>query len=204
MSYNPITDLLALFRQTSGGMRGVRVPGLDYLIAGLGRGGLYALSVGQAAPAINQATTVWFKPASPNSWVAEGAVFLFNAATGVYEPATPALWAALFAASLAVSLFQAVTNPTGVVNSATTLLAVRRAAPVTTALTLPSVTARGGKALQLVDWSTAVTAHEIDLTPAGGETIMQLATFKLFSTADQLSGLTLYPSTDLAGWVIAP
>lgn len=203
MSYAPTTDFIALLRQTSGGMRFLRVPGLDFMVAGLARAGLFLLWTGQAAPTINQAKTLWFKPAL-SSWAAEGVVFLWNAADAQYELATPALWEALFTAS-APTVFQSV-NAAGpvAIASATSLLAVQRAAPVNTALTLPAVASRNGKLLRVVDWSTAVAGHEIDVTAAGGETIMQRATFKLFSTADQLAGVQLYPSIDLTGWVIAP
>jgi hypothetical protein len=142
-------------------------------------------------------------PASP-SWVAEGAVFLWNAALGSYQPATPVLWGALLAAYAQGYIFQEVSAGAGAVNAATSLLAIERAAPAATALTLPAVALRNAKPLQIVDWSTAVVAHAITLTPAAGETIMRLGSSELFSTPDQLAGITLYPSIDLSGWVIAP
>lgn len=96
MSYNPITDFIALLRQTAGGVRSERMPGLDYVVAALARAGLISISVGQTAPVVNQATTVWFQPAVP-SWTGEGVVFLWNAAVPGYQIATPALWSALIA-----------------------------------------------------------------------------------------------------------
>lgn len=96
MSYSPLTDFLALLRQTSGGVRSERMPGLDYVVAALARAGLISISVGQTAPTVNPATTVWFQPAVP-SWTAEGAVFLWNAAVNSYQVATPTLWSSLIA-----------------------------------------------------------------------------------------------------------
>jgi microcystin-dependent protein len=96
MSYNPTTDFLALLRSTSGGVRTEQMPGLDYTIAALARAGLITLFVGQTAPTVNPATTVWFKPAMPSS-SAEGAIFLFNSTTSSFQTATPTLWSNLIA-----------------------------------------------------------------------------------------------------------
>lgn len=202
MSYSPITDFIALLRQTSGGMRTERMPGLDYLVAGLSRAQMFLLWTGAVAPTNNQATTVWLLPASP-SWVAEGAVFLWNATARAYQPATPALWSALFVAATLSTVFQSVTDGAELISVPTTLLAIERINPAATALTLPAVATRT-RPLQIVDWSSAVANHAITLTPAAGETIMRLPSFELLSNAFQLAGVTLYPSTDLSGWVIAP
>lgn len=200
MAYSPTTDFLALLRLTSGGVRTERMPGLDYVVAALARAGLFTLFVGQTAPTTNQAGTVWLLPASP-SWTAEGLVFLWNPGTLEYEVATPALWATLLSTG---GVFQSVAGAAGVVGANTSLLAIQRANPAATALTLPSVTTRFGKALQLVDWSTAVANHTVTITPAGAETIMLQPSWQILSTAVQLAGVTLRPSTDLNGWVIAP
>lgn len=202
--YTPTTDFMALLRQTPGGMRVLRMPGLDFTMEALARIGLFQVWVAQTAPITALTTTVWLKPNFPNSWAAEGTVYLYDIASGVFLPATPALWSALISASITTGVFQSVTGAADTMGAATTLLAISRAAPVATALTLPPVANRSNRAVQIVDWSTAVAGHEITLTPAVGNTIMRLATFKLFSTADQLAGVTLYPSTDLGGWVIAP
>ncbi len=207
MSYASTTDLLALFRQTTPrGVRSVRMPGLDYLIAALARAGLFLIWVGETPPTIDQESTLWLQPAFPNSWAAEGTVWLWDAATSEYQMATPELWAALFAGGhdAAGNVFQSVFGAVGIVNVPTTLLAIERVAPAATTLELPPVVGRRGLALQIVDWSTAVTGHVITLAPNGSETIMTLGAFQLNSTADQLAGVTLYPSTDLSGWVIAP
>lgn len=96
MSYNPLTDFLALLRSTGGGVRTERIPGLDYVVSALARAGLITLFVGQTAPTVNQSTTVWFQPASP-SWTAEGQVFLWNPGTSSFQTATPTLWSDLIA-----------------------------------------------------------------------------------------------------------
>lgn len=207
MSYSPTTDFISLLRQTSGGVRAERMPGLDYIVAAMARAGLFSLSVGQTAPTTNQASTVWFQPSVP-SWVAEGTAFIFNTVTSEYEPATPALWSALLGATSGGGgsgyNFQSAPNASNTVLALKSLVAVQRAAPVVTTLLLPSITAQQGKALQVVDFSTGVTNHAITLTPQGTSTIMGQASFELLSTADQLAGVTLQPSIDLNVWVIAP
>lgn len=97
MSYQPTTDFIALLRQTAGGVRTERMPGLDFVVPALARAGLITLFVGQSAPVVNQASTVWFQPA-PSSWVSEGVIFLWNSITVRYEAATPTLWSFLIAA----------------------------------------------------------------------------------------------------------
>jgi len=199
--YNPITDFLALLRNVNNQATVSQVPGLDFVISAMARAGMFNLYVGQTAPIVNQATTVWLKPSVP-SWVAEGVVYLWNAADAQYEVATPALWDAVLLASVS-GQFQLVTGNTATVDADTTLIAIERSNPAATTLTLPPV-ADKSKPLQVVDWSSNVVAHQITLVPDGTEKIMRLSTFRLFSTPDQLAGVTLYPSTDLAGWVIAP
>lgn len=201
MSYSPVTDFLGIVRQLTSGVQIARMPGLDYVVAAMSRAGMFALSVGQTAPTANQATTVWLRPALP-SWTAEGNVFLWNPGTAAYELATPALWAIIFAGS--PYQYQAAAATSNVVNPGTSLLAVTRAAPVTTTLSLPSIASRLGKALQIVDWSTGFVTHGIQILPKSGETIMKQAQWNSYSTADQLAGVTLQPSADLSAWVIAP
>lgn len=98
MSYNPITDFLALLRQSSEGAELARAPLFDVLLAALARGGLLRLSVGQTAPTANQASTAWLKPAQP-SWSAEGTLWLWDAGTSTYVRATPALFSRFLQAS---------------------------------------------------------------------------------------------------------
>lgn len=94
MTYNPLTDFIALLRTTGNGVRSEQMPGLDYVVAALQRAGLISVVVGQTAPTSNQANTVWFRPNLPST-TAEGVVFLWNAGLAVYQAATPALWSAL-------------------------------------------------------------------------------------------------------------
>lgn len=203
MSYTPTTDFLALLRSTSGGVRTERMPGLDYVVAALARAGLFQLSVGQTAPTTNQAGTVWLQPSLP-SWVAEGTVWLWNATALAYQLATPALWVALLAPG--ARSFQSAAAANNVIIAGTSILAVQRATPGATSLVLPNLMAHWltGAVLKVVDWSTAVVNHTITITTPDGATIMQGASWQLLSNAAQLSGVTLYPSPDLNGWIIAP
>lgn len=203
MAYNPSTDFLALLRQTSGGIRVESMPGLDYVLSAMARAQLFNLWVNPTSPpTVNPAPTVWLK-ASSVSYATEGSVFLYNADTGNFQPANPQLWRAVFAAAAAVSVFQSVTGNSANIGILTTLLAIERDNPGMTTLALPSVVGRT-LPLQIVDWSTNIAAHRIVINPSIGETIMRRATWSLYSTVDQLGGMTLYPSADLVGWVIAP
>ncbi len=94
MSYDPRTDFFALLRQTVSGVALTRAPGLDIVVDALARANLFKLSVGQTAPTVNQATTVWLQPAQP-SWSAEGTVWLWDADAEEYVTATPELWSAV-------------------------------------------------------------------------------------------------------------
>lgn len=203
MSYNPVTDFLATIRNGNGAASLAEVPGLDYVVAALARAGLIRLSVGQAAPLVNQTTTAWFKPALP-SWTAEGVLYLWNPVAGAYAPATPVTWTAFLSGS--GYSFQSVAANAGAINAGTSLLAIQRVAPISTALLLPNLIAQwtSGRKLQLVDFSTAVINHVVTLTTPDGSTIMQQNSWQLLSTADQLAGVTLQPSPDLNAWVIAP
>lgn len=202
MAYSPTTDFLGLLRQVASGVELERMPGLDYVLAALARAGLFQLSVGQTAPTANQTTTVWLRPSVP-SWVAEGVVFLWSAAIGAYAPATPALWMQLLTVP-AADVFQSVGTSTATVNNSTTLLAVQRVNPAATALLLPPLVGRGVQSLRVVDWSQAVVVHAITFTTPDGATIMRAASWSAYSTPDQLAGLTLRPSINLNGWIIAP
>lgn len=204
MAYDPTTDFIGLLRQAGAGVVLERMPGLDYVVSAMARAGLFRLSIGQTAPVVNQATTVWLRPSEP-SWVAEGTVFLWNAATLTYEVATPSLWMQFLTPPGGYS-FQSIATSSGIVNVGTTVLAIQRAAPGATSLALPNLAAQWftGRRLQIVDFSTAVTNHAITLTTPDGSTIMRLATWQLLSTADQLAGVMLQPSPDLNAWIIAP
>jgi len=198
MSYAPSTDFIALLRQTANGVRSARMPGLDFAVEALFRASVINLYIGSTAPVTNQASTVWLKPASP-TWNSEGTVYLWNAATGVYVAATPALWAALFVGAGAAQNFQAL-KVDGAVSSTTAILAIEKVAPTTTTLSLPAVATRANRLpLQIVDWSTSITNHAIKLVPNGSETIMQQNLWSLLSTPNQLAGLTLTPVIMIVG-----
>jgi len=205
MGYNPTTDFLALLRNTGSGVRTEQMPGLDYIIAGLARAGLINLVVSATAPTTNQAATAWFQPASP-SWSAEGVLYLWSAAAGTYQPATPALWAAFLIPIVSGYVFQSANAVSTAINAGTSLLAIQRAAPAATGLILPTLAGQyaSGKKLQIVDFSTGVTNHTITLTVPDTATIMQSASWQLLSTPDQLAGVMLQPSPDLNAWIIAP
>jgi hypothetical protein len=113
-------------------------------------------------------------------------------------------WNTISPASFSSGSFQSAASASNTAADGTTLLAVQRAAPATTAITLPLLANQGGKSISIVDFSTSVTNHAITITPTGGATIMGQSSWKLYSTADQLGSLTLRPSLDLNSWVIAP
>lgn len=167
MSYAATTDFLALLRQLDSGVRTERMPGLDWLVSALARAGLITLSVSQTAPTTNQATTAWFKPAVP-SWVAEGALYLWNPNTAVYEPATPTLWSRLLVTS-AVEVVQDVTTigPINVLADATVVRVMNVGAPV--ALVMP-LSANKQDPVLISDWANhAGTTGLITISLSGGE-----------------------------------
>lgn len=203
MSYNPLTDFLTLLRQSADGVDFERMPGLDYVVSAMARAGMFQLSVGQNPPLTNQPSTVWIKPSSP-SWVAEGIIYLWDANAGAYALAVPALWRTLLAPG--GYFFQSVVAASGVIAAGTTVLAVQRDAPTTTALILPSLSAQwlAGSDLKIVDWSTNIVNHTVAITTADGSTIMKQSSWRLLSTPDQRTGITLSPVPDLDGWIITP
>lgn len=205
MSYNPSTDFPALVRQTSGGARLLEMPGLDFVVQALARAGLCTVSVGATMPTTNQATTLWFRPSSP-SWVAEGTVFLWNAATATYQVATPLLWQA-FLGNTITGTYQFFSAPasSNIIPAGTTLAAIQRAAPATTSMTLPILAnqfSSGAKPIQIADFSSSVANHVITIVTPDGATIMRQSTLELVSTAVELANVTLQPSPDLNAWVI--
>lgn len=201
MAYDPRIDFLGLLRRSASGVEPERMPGLDFTVSALARAGLITLYVGQTAPLSNQSTTAWFKPAQP-SWTAEGVLFLWDASAGVYAAATPALWGSLLAPS--GYLFQGVTNANAIIAAGVTVLGIERAAPALTSLVLPSLAVqwRTGRAIKLVDWSTAVANHSIVLTTPDGSTIAQQASWQLLSTAAQLASAEFTPVPELNGWIV--
>ena len=203
MSYNPATDFIGLLRLVGSTVRSERMPGLDYVVAALARAGMFALSIGQTAPTSNQPSTFWFQPAIP-SWTAEGTLYIWNPVAGQYQVATPALWQAFLSPS--GSVFQSLPSANNVINPGVSLAAVQRAGPANTAVQLPSIASQylTQKDIVLTDFSTGVANHEITVSPVGGATIMQQATWNLQSTADYLARVRLRPSPDLNAWVLIP
>lgn len=97
-----------------------------------------------------------------------------------------------------------VTTSSASIAAKTIAVAVQRTAPSTTALALPTVASQNGIPMHIFDWSTSVTDHAITITPSGSEKIMLASTWPIYSNASSLAGVTLYPSTTLGGWYIAP
>lgn len=97
-----------------------------------------------------------------------------------------------------------ITGASFVVGASDFTIAINRVAPSTTAGTLPAVSARLGRPIRIVDYSTSVVDHTITLTPSGAETIMRQATWPLYSNASNLASMTLWPSVDLSGWYVTP
>lgn len=98
---------------------------------------------------------------------------------------------------------QVVTGASGTVGDVMAV-AVNRTAPSATSLALPSALSRSGKPLHVFDYSTSVTDHTITLTPNGTEKIMRASSWPVYSNSAQLGSVTLYPSSTLGGWYIAP
>lgn len=170
MSYTPSIDFIASLRQTSGGVRSVRMPGLDYVVAALARAGLIALAVSATAPVANQAATAWFRPATP-SYSAEGVLFLWNSTTVQYEVATPALWAAFLSAggSGAAQVTQTITapGPANVAANANVVL-VNQIVGAAINLVVPLASNKIGSVL-IADWKGDAGANNITVTLSGAD-----------------------------------
>lgn len=92
------------------------------------------------------------------------------------------------------------------VTAGTAALAITGSALSATTINLPAVADQDGVPFRILDWSTSVPVgeHTITITPNGAETIMRAATWPIYSNVSQLASVTLYPSTTLSGWYIAP
>jgi hypothetical protein len=105
---------------------------------------------------------------------------------------------------------QEVTGASATVTTDIGWVVVNRAAPSTTALTLPDASTRSGVPLRISDYSTSVTEHTITLTPAvAAQKIMLQSTWTLFSNSASLASVTLWPvviPSDPSNhvWIIAP
>lgn len=174
MAYSPATDFIALLRQTDGGVRTERMPGLDYIAAAMARAGMFELSVGQIAPTANQAITAWLKPAL-SSWTAEGVLFLWNAATVEYEVANPLLWSALFLAAAVAEVIQDVTTAGPVtVNTNSTIVRVQNVGAAV-ALVMPPAATMLGPVL-ISDWANLAGTNNITIARSGGDVFPNGAT----------------------------
>lgn len=91
MPYEPSTDFVGLWRAVLGGVEKSELPGLDFVVAALGRAGIIRVVFSEVAPTVNQSTTAWFRTAHP-SYAAEGALYLWDQRLGTYVPATPELF----------------------------------------------------------------------------------------------------------------
>src|SRR5438477_5434485 len=99
MAYNYLTDFVGLWRAVSGGVEKAEMPGLDFVVAALGRAGILNLVISGSPPIVNQDTTAWFKPSvSPPDYAAEGVLYLWDGTT--YVPATPGLFFTYLSVSL--------------------------------------------------------------------------------------------------------
>lgn len=152
MSFAANTDFITLLRQTSGGQRIARMPGLDYVVAAMARANMFEVAVSQTAPTTNQASTVWVKPASPNSWAFEASIFIYNSITAEYEPATPTLWRGLFGGGASSQIVQEVTTP-GPVNIQfdANIVKVNQAVSAPITLVMPPALVKVGNVL-VSDW----------------------------------------------------
>lgn len=165
MSYAPTTDFIALLRQTANGERVAGMPGLDYVVSAMARAGLFTLAVSQTAPTSDQATTVWLKPAAPNSWSTEGTVFLWDPVSAQYEPASPSLWGPIISGTATVVQDITAVGPVNIANNATIVRVGAVGAPVS--LVLPSSTMKSGAVL-VSDWKLGAGANNITLSLADG------------------------------------
>jgi hypothetical protein len=197
MSFSPTTDFLSLLRQTSGGVRTDRMPGLDWVVVALARAGLINLYVGQTAPVTNQAVTAWFQPSVP-SWAAEGALFLWNGS--VYVPATPALWNQIISSSGAAVLNYVTINAFGtgsyVAQPADDVILIKAgvAAPFMVNVNWAART----KKLTVVDSGVGALTNNISVTPSAGQTQMSVLNYT-YPIDSNGGNITLTPLPDGSG-----
>lgn len=97
MSYAPSTDFIGLWRNQSGGATKAEMPALDFILTTLNRAGLIRLVTSDTQPTSNQPTTMWLRPANP-TYIGEGVLYLWDAASSGYLTATPNLFAAYLVA----------------------------------------------------------------------------------------------------------
>lgn len=168
MSYTPSTDFLSLFRRTSGGVRSLSVPGLDWLVSAFARAGLFQLAVSDTPPTSDQSTTAWFRTAS-SSWASEGALFLWDADIGDYAPATTMLWAELLSATNTATNIQIITTAGPIdINRTADIVLVNQTigAPIT--LVMPLASTKVGGVL-ISDWKGDASLNAISIVRSGAD-----------------------------------
>jgi hypothetical protein len=197
MAYSPVTDFLALLRQTGGGVRTARVPGLDYVVSALARAGMFQISVGQVAPTANQQTTIWVKPA-PQSWSAESAIFLWNPNSAEYEPASSALWGQLASANTTTNFVTLTAFGTGTYAARplddVILLKAGIGAPFAITIDWSLRT----KPLTIVDSGLNALANNVRISPSAGQTQMGVVNYTYVIDSSGAS-ITLRPLPDYSG-----
>lgn len=168
MSYAPATDFIGLLRQTSGGARVERMPGLDYVVAALARAGMFQLSVSDTPPVANQSVTAWFRPAVP-SWASEGTLYLWEADTAQYVPASSMLWSELFITTAAATNIQMIKTPGPVnVNGTANVVLVNQTVSAPITLVMPLASAKIGDVL-ISDWKGDAGNNTITITLSGAD-----------------------------------
>jgi hypothetical protein len=113
-------------------------------------------------------------------------------------------WNTVSLSSFVGGSFYSATSASQTIPDGTSIVAIQRAGPSATSLTLPLLSHQGGASISIVDWSTSVSSHAITITPSGGATIMQASSWAVYSSAAQFGSATLRPSLDLNGWIISP
>ncbi len=113
MAYNYLTDFVGLWRAVTNGVEKGEMPGLDFVVAALGRAGILNLVISGSPPVVNQDVTAWFKPSSsPPDYAAEGVLYLWNGTA--YVPATPDLFFQFLINNTTVGTFLTIYAVTGV------------------------------------------------------------------------------------------
>lgn len=131
-------------------------------------------------------------------------VWIFDPASGVFSRIT---LQTLISAFVSIGSPRQVTTSTDTAQNVDVALAVKRTAPSSTTIQLGDVTDRGNLPLSIFDLSTSIPGggHTIVVNPHAGQTIMNQASWSIFSPSDALlGGLRLYPYPAELTWVISP
>ena len=192
MSYNPATDFPGMLRLIGSSLRSERVPGLNFVIDALARANIFNISIGQTAPTVNQATTMWFQPAIP-SWIAEGTVWLWNSVAGVYQVATPALWAAFLLSNAQAAPARTITASGAFVMSTgdQSILLNRTLAVAASSTTLPAGSAVG-QIYNIEDYAGNFNAHPVTINYPAGQTGPEGSVEEILSVNKQCARFRYY------------